>query len=509
MVSEALATAQNTASTANFETRLLKRDGSVLFIFVDYRPSLAQDGTLQGACATLVDVTERVGPLREALAVEQQRASVAEEHRRKYELFVDMICHEIRNPINGIHNNVDLLINGLKIRGEFLTSMPSNVNKSVLSDQIVVDKEAMDSIITCANQQRVVADDVLHLSALESGKVVLSDVAFDPRKIVERLVKTYRAEAISKQIQFVVNVPTDEVCVRGDPDRLQQIMFNLVTNAIKFTEKSDVKKVTVTLEIKPGTPPTDNITLCVTIEDTGLGMTTEEQAALFKRFSQANVQTYREYGGSGLGLFITKGLINLMNGDIKVSSTKHKGTKFYFTVQCKKASISDKPKHMDSPSPETIPRRALSPRASLQILIAEDDIVNQKVLKRHLEQGNHVVTIAGNGKLALDSMVHQRFDLIFMDVEMPVMGGLDATRAIRKEEERLGRPKIPIIGLSGNARKEYLSNALDAGMNSYIVKPYQKEDLFAKIHELVHPWVLFGNNVNGHSTTNDPHFQFH
>jgi CheY-like chemotaxis protein len=220
-------------------------------------------------------------------------------------------------------------------------------------------------------------------------------------------------------------------------------------------------------------------------------MSEEEQAKLFDRFAQASPKISAEHGGSGLGLMISKNLIELMEGKIELKSKKWKGTEFSFTLKLAPPSLLEEdqgpvPAHFVSPRS----RRASSPTNNpLHILIAEDNLINQKILVKQLERAGHICHVANNGQEAVEIYDKIPLDLIFMDIEMPVKNGLEATQAIRQKEQGSSHPPLPIIGLSGNARLEHQEQALGVGMNAYLTKPYDKEKLLETIAHYV-PFAL-------------------
>eukprot|EP01113_Clastostelium_recurvatum_P018526 TRINITY_DN2183_c0_g2_i1.p1 TRINITY_DN2183_c0_g2~~TRINITY_DN2183_c0_g2_i1.p1 ORF type:complete len:1075 (-),score=310.05 TRINITY_DN2183_c0_g2_i1:910-4134(-) len=535
--------------------------GNVVWGLVQSEPIMGQ-AHIKGHVFVVTDITERkqlererVEAIQRAEAAQRKRAQDAEMHQRQQEQFVDMICHEIRNPLNGILNNADLLSTSARSR----RSSIGELDTTMLWRQVADDEEAIEAITVCAKHQQVITNDVLQLSKLESGLVVLEKVAFNPAVTVRTVMRMFEAEARAKEIEISVHFSSDfhadkeGVLLEGDPHRISQVLINLLSNAFKFTTCCPVRRIDVSLNLIMDPPDTF---LHVSVRDTGLGMTTEQQGRLFQRFSQVKTNTRQQYEGSGLGLFLSKSFINMMGGDISVESNPGTGSKFSFTIKTKvfeAASIAPSPPSTPK-SPQVLASttnvmptiaapttKGTRPKTGHAILIVEDNTVNQRVLQRHLTAAGYVCTIVSNGLQAVNLFEKaylpssssseptkgdidnntttnnattntnnkpQRessvdgtatpptrrchpsspFDLVFMDIEMPVMGGLEATQRIRDIERTHGVGQgecVPIVGLSGNAREVHINEGLASGMQQFLTKPYQKENLLETIEQLL------------------------
>jgi len=275
-------------------------------------------------------------------------------------------------------------------------------------------------------------------------------------------------------------VPTTECFLLTDTDRLQQVLVNILFNAIKYTDEGSI---TITLkcssEMQSG-PETENQEMILAefaVQDTGIGMNREQLANVFQRFFRAH-QTSSQPDGSGLGLLISKNLVELMGGTIKVESEEGKGTTVFFSIKGPRSVPAVQLPVESTTERDTGKRKSLSGK---RVLIVEDNELNRKILCRLVEQAGHVFRTSANGLEALKILQSETFDVIFMDIEMPVLGGLETTAKIRQNEAELSHRPTPIIGISGNVREQHSSAGLKAGLNDYICKPFSKETIWEKL----------------------------
>lgn len=466
----------------NQEFRYLRDDGTYVWVVREAIAEFDEKGQLKGYLATWADISnlkaleaERLEASQQTAEQQRTRAEEAEKYRKRQEQFIDTMCHELRNPLNGIFGNVHLLGHSLAalekvVQTETITL--EEMQQAILK-HITQEKESLQAIDTCARHQKAIADDVLNLSKLEAKKVKLNPTDFNPKDVIKDVVDMLDTEIKRKGVELYVKTPYSGMKVNSDRHRLSQVLLNLVSNAVKFTPE----KGKITISLRPETVAGDEATLEFIVKDTGIGMTEAEKAKAFDRFEQATHATYAEYGGTGLGLVISKYLVELMGGEINVESEKGRGTKFTFTIKCKTVAA---------------PVKAPPPSASLfagptikvvrrRVLIVEDNVINQKVLMRSLEQAGHSCEVANNGKEACEMVDKTPYDIVLMDVEMPVMDGLEATKLIRQREQEQRKSPLPIIGLSGNAREEYIATATQAGMDDYLTKPCERSVLLEKI----------------------------
>ncbi|OZJ06458.1 hypothetical protein BZG36_00614 [Bifiguratus adelaidae] len=501
-------------SREKIEFRYVHRDGKVVWVLAEWGPEYGEDGKFLGIIGAVTDVTERV-------EAQIQQLNEVQESQVNQELMIDTISHELRNPLNAIYNNVDLLKSTLDSRRKSINEL---VKTYRISDEMVqdlintieLDSESVEALESCARHQRIIADDVLNLSKLRHGGVTLNLSLFDPIKVFSDILLVFKAEMDSRDIMFKTEMEWDQGPIYGDSHRLGQIIVNLMSNAIKFTDKCSVRQITFVLRPEPGKSKTST-TMCFAIKDTGIGISKKARANLFRRFSQATNKTEEVYGGSGLGLHICREMVSLMGGDISLESEEGKGTIFTVRINCEKAGDGGTPrselqqlnlvnvlndKDMEPTSTTSDQVSAKNKMSSMRIIVGEDNPINQRVMQRQLERAGHKVLIAKNGNEAYDLYTKNpsEIDALLLDLEMSGCSGLQATRMIRSYEkfgdgeppsdwhfvrskERTGR-FVPIIGLTGHARPEYRVEAMRSGMDEYVIKPYEKDRLLDLLDRL-------------------------
>jgi signal transduction histidine kinase/DNA-binding NarL/FixJ family response regulator len=413
------------------------------------QPVFHPDGSPNLIVCYGLDITERV----EAEQTLTQAKLAAEDSSRLKEAFLANMSHEIRTPMNAILGMSQLLA------------------KTPLAD----DQQA---IATSAENLLVIINDVLDLSKLEAGKLVLEIIGFSPTHLLAQVEQTLRFKAAEKGLGLVTILsPQVAPVLLGDPYRIRQVLLNLADNALKFTNKG-----MVTVECLPAPPqpnaPANTVAVEFRVTDTGIGIEPEYMTTMFTEFSQADSSVTRKFGGTGLGLSICRDLVQLMGSEITVSSQKNKGTTTRFILNLPVGTAQ-------SVTRRKLPPLTLEQRKHLQgkrVLLVEDNAFNRQIAKSFLTQADVHVIEAEHGAQAVEAVQRQRFDLILMDVQMPVMDGYAATALLRQQLALT----TPIIALTANAISGEREKCLSAGMNGYLAKPFQEMQLL----QLLHDWVL-------------------
>ena len=370
---------------------------------------------------------------------------LAEAASRAKSRFLSNMSHEIRTPLNGILG-----------MAEILERTPLNAEQ----------ERYVRSIGSAGRSLHELLGDILDLAKIEAGKVVIEQIDFDLQALLGQLADIFRELASARSNTLITDfrIPA-RLALNGDPTRLRQILSNLISNAIKFSEGG-----TITFCVSPldPRPDDDRLWLRCSVSDTGIGIAPEAIAGLFKPFVQADQSTTRRFGGSGLGLVICRHFAELMGGAISVDSTLGQGSTFTIDLPFARAV---------APLPEPATAARSVEKINARILVAEDNPVNQVVIKAILGQLGATVTIAENGALAVEVLQQSAFDLVLMDCQMPVLDGYGATAAIRALPPPWSR--VPIVALTANALPEDRQRCLDAGMNDYLSKPVRIEPLLS------------------------------
>ncbi|MBX2917530.1 MAG: response regulator [Cyclobacteriaceae bacterium] len=382
-----------------------------------------------------------------------QRKQDAEELSRAQkakEQFLANISHEIRTPINGIAGMAGLL-----------SQNPSHEEQ----------KTYLNAIKSAADNLKVIINDILDLASIESGKLQLEKIGFNLNDLLHSLIETFSMQAKEKRINltYTLEKEADRIFI-GDPVRLNQILINLISNAVKFTHVGSIQ-----IKVQAQKQKGDFFKLRFDITDTGIGIPQDKLQTIFESFSQADASVTRKYGGTGLGLTIVKQLVELQGGSIYVSSKENAGSTFtfYLTYQAGKKAKAIEARNYQPKTKE--------PFKYHSILLVEDNDINRLYASSILKMwGCHFET-AENGVVALEKIRNNSFDAILMDVQMPVMDGLETTKAIRQGDPK--KRDVLIIALTANATQQDFQKCLDAGMNDCIIKPFTQQDLFNTLNK--------------------------
>ncbi|KAF2839264.1 hypothetical protein M501DRAFT_933958 [Patellaria atrata CBS 101060] len=519
-----------------------KSDTWVLF---SAYPEKYEEGMLKSVFGSITNISQQ----KWAEGFQKRKMEEAVELKRQQENFIDITSHEMRNPLSAILQCADEISSSLT---EFRSTNSTTISDELISSNI----DAAQTIALCAQHQKRIVDDVLTLSKLDSAMLLVTPVDVQPLNVVQRALKMFEGELVTADIEmtFIIDDSFKELgidWVRLDPSRVLQVLINLTTNAIKFTTTESKRTIAVTIAASKEKPSTierrlvnyfptrskrvdmtggidwgsgEEVYIQFAVRDTGRGLSEEEKKLLFQRFSQASPRTHVQYGGSGLGLFISRELTELQGGEIGVSSEAGKGSTFAFYVKARRTNPPTEPEAMPhslgkqpliDPSKLKVKQEPVvktrdfavpvsgdvkassdDPKRSLQVLVVEDNLVNQRVLKKQLQNRGIVVHVANHGGEALDKLQSSQYhvdaragafplNVVLMDQEMPVMDGLQCTRTIR-EWEQSGKLvcHVPIIAVTANARTAQIEALITAGMDDVVSKPFRIPELLPKIQEL-------------------------
>ncbi|KAI1636490.1 hypothetical protein F4809DRAFT_382204 [Biscogniauxia mediterranea] len=547
---------EKVAITHEFRFKCARHDGDHLidtWVLMSAYPEKAhKDGSIKGIFGCITNISQQ----KLAEQIQTQRREEAVELKRQQENFIDITSHEMRNPLSAILQCADEIVGNLS---RYCTPKENlqNENLKLALEGCV---EAANTITLCASHQKRIVDDILTLSKLDSQLLLVTPIDVQPLAVVQRVLKMFEGELNTNSIEmkFVVRnryIDMGIDWVKLDPSRLLQVLINLMTNAIKFTQSRPQRSIIVTLDAsKEVTERTDTeityfqsdrsdrsdltnqaewgdgekINLHFSVQDTGRGLDEHEKKLLFQRFSQATPRTHVQYGGSGLGLFISRILTELQGGQIGACSKKGVGSTFSFYIQSRKStgqptdvktptappltrapgssttietrqpkSNVDEGTSRSSKSKPSKPRFSDDGRRLFDVLIVEDNLVNQRVLQKSLRNVGNNTKVANHGGEALEVIKESRFwngkedsgddiSIILMDLEMPVMDGMTCARKIR-ELERNGTivSHIPIIAVTAYARPEQIEDAKAAGVDDVISKPFRMPELIPRMEQLI------------------------
>jgi signal transduction histidine kinase/AmiR/NasT family two-component response regulator len=512
-------------------------------------------GTVVGVYGCLTDISKQ----KWTEGFQKRKMLEAIELKRQQENFIDMTSHEMRNPLSAIVQCADMI-------GTSIADFGGEEEGDALVPREILNSfaDAASTIAFCAQHQKRIIDDILTLSKLDSDLFFITPVEVRPLDVVNNALRMFDGELQNNDISLDVHIDSsfndlNVDWLKFDPSRMLQVMINLITNAIKFTHTEQIRKISITASVSLK-PPSSNsdmvylertnsrkqntqenewgdgeiVYLNVKVQDSGRGLDEHEQSLLFQRFSQASPRTHVQYGGSGLGLFISRELTELQGGQIGLSSVAGEGSTFAFYILARRCNAPDVPSatiikpetrdgnqshplprsHSPAPQPSVNhrshtpngPRKSLTMTSPIHVLIVEDNIINQKVLMKQLLHVGCVVHVANHGLEALNFLEkstvsntlppHEkgiRCDIVLMDLEMPIMNGLTCIKEIRmREEDRRIKGRVPIIALTANARREQIEKAREAGVDSVVTKPFRIRELVPELKR----WAGVGGKRN-------------
>lgn len=430
------------------EYRMLCKDGSYKWIQVKLSVVFDESSSPVRVIGSHSDISDRKKGEKELIAAKE----AAEEAARAKSGFISSVSHEIRTPLNAIIGLSDLL-------------MQEEGLNEVIAENLRSIKFSSDHLLGIIN-------DVLDFSKLEAGKVNLDKTDFNLEQLVNETTKAVEFKAREKGIPLAVKInPNVPQAVMADAGRLRQILLNLLGNAVKFTSEGHIDVYVKMLE-RSG----QSCRLRFSVSDTGIGIPEEKRHSIFDSFSQAEEYTFRKFGGTGLGLSISKKLVELQGGEMGVKSIEGIGSTFWFELPME---ISEK--KMEVISEKT--SKGVKDLRGMKILLVEDDRMNQFVMAQFFKKWNARVEIAGNGRIAIDKLSQEVFDLVLMDVHMPEMDGFEAARIIRDRSSNVIDHQVPIIALTADVNNETRNRVREAGMNDFVTKPSESDMLFQKIVE--------------------------
>ena len=428
----------------HWELELALDDDASIWVESIATPIWNSAGAFKGIIVVTRDITSRKSIM---LELEQAKELANQANQAKSEFLANM-SHEIRTPMNGVLGTLQLL---------------------GLTDLTHEQLDYVETALTSGSSLLVIINDILDFSKIEAGRIIISEERFDPRALVDSLVASFQSITQDKNIVFSKDIDAlVPKTLYADHIRLRQILFNLVGNAVKFTEDGEIG-----ISINVGDVISeDDLHLEFSITDTGVGIPQDVGNELFEPFCQITSNNSTKYKGTGLGLSIVKKLVDLMGGNVHISGKNGRGTQACFDIIAK-----DGGDDLRLSRDEIASFEAVDELDRLHILLAEDEIINQKILRSALEKFGHTVEIVQNGTQVLESLHTRKFDLVLMDIQMPVMDGLEATEHIRTRPEFSHISDIPIVALTAFAMTGDREKYISAGMDSYLSKPVDIAEL--------------------------------
>jgi|LGOV01.1.fsa_nt_gb PAS domain S-box-containing protein len=433
--------------------RVQTADGDIKWTYTTKVPFHDENGKVIGVVGTAFDITD----LKRVEAELIEAKKIAEDANLEKTRFLSNMSHEIRTPMNGIIGMANLI-----------SKMDLNKKQE---EYISILKESSNALLEIIN-------DILDVSKIEAGKIEVENRSFNIRELLVSVLQSFYFRAEEKHVDMIYNINSDvPEILKGDFIRLKQILRNLLSNALKFTEAGQIELNTNIKKID-----LEHVSLQISVKDTGIGICSNKIERIFESFTQSDISITRKYGGTGLGLTITKSLIHLMGGNISVESVEDEGTVFEVIIPFEIIKENEF-KIMKEEQLEVIQRSNYTKKLDLKILIAEDNRINQIYISELLKIYVNEFVIVNNGKKVLEKLDMEFFDCILMDIQMPIMDGASATKEIRKRELESGS-HIPIIALTASALTSEMKNYMRAGMDDYLTKPLNEEKLLLLLDKI-------------------------
>lgn len=456
MMERAMDISQDELNSTNVKLR--KESERQKMVIDSLKESLSELSSYEGG-GDESDIMEMAHLLKDAIQKEKEAEKaiikakeLAEQSVRAKELFLANMSHEIRTPMNAIIGMSDLLS-----------------QTSLSKEQI----QYMDAIKTSGKNLLVLINDILDFSKIDAGKFSLEEIGFRINHTLRSVKSALQMKAQERGLDLSLNIKVSRDVVIGDPYRLTQVLINLVNNALKFTPEGKVDLIAEIVEESD-----HQMKLVFAVKDTGIGIPKEKQDLIFESFTQADDSITRKYGGTGLGLTISRKLVEIQGGRMWLESTPGEGSTFYFELTYAKGEEEDLPLAVSKDSIEVASLKGT------KVLLVEDNRMNQFLVKSLMDKRDVYLDIAANGQEGFEMMEINDYDLVLMDIQMPVMDGIECTRKIRTDLKGSKR-RIPIIALTANALKGDNEIYINAGMDDYLSKPFDANVLFSKIKRLL------------------------
>ena len=422
-----------------FEIEIIKKNGKKRFWYISGAPNINDKGECIGSIGVHMDITEQ-----KILEKELENAKlIAEKASKTKDMFLANMSHEIRTPLN-------VLIGMIRL-----------IDKESKNENI---KDYINQSNSAANHLLGILNDILDMSKIESGKMKINYLSMDIAAINKSIESIFKPSILSKGIVFRNSIDSNICLLKGDEIRLKQVLINLLSNSIKFTEKGFISTQIQLVNDSP-----ESQTLRFIVEDSGIGMSTQFKETIFDKFSQESNQANRKYEGTGLGMAISKEILHLMKSELIIESKQGFGSKIQFDITFNKGE-----KIVNAKNLLKIKTKLLKGK---QILLVEDNKINRLIVRKMLELSGCIVEEAENGNIAINKVINQKFDLILMDIQMPEMDGIEATKIIRTGLNL----STPILALTANSFQHDIDKYFDIGMNDFIIKPFEEDQFYAKI----------------------------